>query len=80
MDNLINRATLDVFAREIFEQIENQDLGYKLILNNWSFIFRRVPNSHEYYFDIVSDNYRLIETNTLLELDNFPRKMIDDDE
>ena len=26
MDNLINRATLDVFAREIFEQIETSDL------------------------------------------------------
>lgn len=65
---------------EVFDQVENQDLGYKLILNNWSFIFKRVPNTHEYYFDIVADNYRLIETNTVLELDNFPRKIIDDDE
>ena len=26
MENLINRATLDVFAREIFEQLETSDL------------------------------------------------------
>jgi hypothetical protein len=65
---------------EVFDQVSNQDLGYKLILNNWHFIFKRVPNTHEYYFDIMADNYRVIEVNTLLELDTFPSKMMDEDD
>merc|ERR1711935_1218622 len=65
---------------EVFDQVSNQDLGYKLILNNWHFVFKRVPNTHEYYFDIMADNYRVIEVNTLLELDSFPNKMMDEDD
>lgn len=65
---------------EIFEQVENPDIGYKLILNNWHFEFKRVPNTHEYYYDIVADNYQLIETNSLLELDTFPRKISEEDD
>ena len=65
---------------EVFDQVVSQDLGYKLILNNWHFVFKRVPNTHEYYFDIIAENYRVVEVNTLLELDNFPSKMIDEDD
>ena len=39
-----------------------------------------MPNTHDYYFDIVADNYRIIEVNTLLELDDFPRKVTEEDD
>jgi len=47
---------LSALQDEVFDQVVNQDLGYKLILNNWNFIFKRVPNSHDYYFDIHNEN------------------------
>jgi hypothetical protein len=54
--------------------------SYKLILNSWNFIFKRVPNTHEYYFDIVADQYQVVETGKILELEDFPEKLVDDAE
>lgn len=71
---------LSALQDEVFDQVVNQDLGYKLILNNWNFVFKRVPNTHDYYFDIHAENYQIIEVNTLLELESFPRKMTDEDD
>jgi len=71
---------LSALQDEVFDQVVNQDLGYKLILNNWNFIFKRVPNSHDYYFDIHAENYQIIEVNTLLELETFPYKITDCDD
>jgi hypothetical protein len=70
---------LSTMQDEVLDQVSDGDLGYKLILSSWRFVFRRVPNTHDYYFDIVSDSYRIVETNTLLELDTFPEKITDDD-
>merc|ERR1711976_1137220 len=71
---------LSALQDEVFDQVVNQDLGYKLILNNWYFVFKRVPNTHEYYFDIHAENYQIIEVNTLLELESFPYKITDCDD
>jgi len=79
-DDFITYIDVSSLQDEVFEQVPNQDLGYKLILNNWQFIFKRVPNTHDYYFDIVSDNYRIVEANTLVELETFPTKMVEEDE
>lgn len=65
----------------ILESIDDfPGASYKLILNNWRFVFKRVPNTHEYYFDIVSDNWRVVETGKILELEDFPEKLVDDAE
>ena len=66
---------------DLREQIDDSPgATYKLILNKWSFVFKRVPNSHDYYFDIVAEDYSIQETNTILEVDDFPTKLADDDE
>jgi hypothetical protein len=66
---------------EILESIDDfPGASYKIILNNWNFVFKRVPNTHEYYFDIVSEDYRVVETGKVLELEDFPEKLVDDAE
>ena len=66
---------------EVISQIEDTPgASYKLILNNWHFVFKKVPNSHDFYFDIKSDSYSVIETDTIVELEDFPSKMIDQSE
>ena len=54
--------------------------NYKLTLKKWSFVFKKVPNSHEFYFDIVSGDYSITKELHSLELDEYPSKMVDDDE
>jgi len=49
-------------------------------LENWNFVFKRVPNSHEYYFDIQAQGYKIVVTDSIVELDDFPTKMIDEGE
>ena len=31
----------------------------KIVLKNWNFVFRRVPGTHDYYFDIQCKDYEL---------------------
>jgi hypothetical protein len=41
---------------KILETIDDfPGASYKLQLINWNFVFKRVPNTHDYYFDIVCD-------------------------
>lgn len=54
--------------------------SYKLLLTDWNFVFKRVPNTHEYYFDIVATDWRVVETGKILELEDFPEKLVDDAE
>lgn len=56
------------------------DASYKLILNDWHFVFKKVPNAHEFYFDIVSDDYKLVKSTTPLEIDEPLGKMVDDEQ
>jgi hypothetical protein len=53
--------------------------GWKLVLNDWRFVFKKVPNAHEFYFDIQADNYKLAKDNTLQEIDEPLSKMADDE-
>lgn len=53
---------------------------YKLILSDWNFIFKKVPNSHEFYFDIASTNFKVAKDSEAPEIDTDPTKMVDDDE
>jgi hypothetical protein len=36
----------------------------KILLKTWNFVFRRVPNTHDYYFDIVCTDFDFPTTNT----------------
>jgi hypothetical protein len=33
--------------------------SFKLILNDWNFVLKNVPNSHDTYIDIQAEDYRL---------------------
>ena len=80
-DDYENYLEVNSLEEEILSKIDDfPGASYKLILNNWNFIFKRVPNTHEYYFDIVSDNYQVVETGRILELEDFPEKLVDDAE
>lgn len=50
---------------------------HKLILQDWKFVFRRIPNSHEYYFDLSVNRYKLEEDQFMRSLDRDPIKMED---
>lgn len=44
------------------DKVEQDPLMYKLVLTNWHFDFKRVPNSQDYYFDINSHEFRYFQT------------------
>jgi hypothetical protein len=54
--------------------------NYKLVLTDWRFVFRKVPNSHEFFFDIESDNFKVSQVPDAPELDELPSKLIDNEE
>jgi len=63
---------------EVFGHINDMPgQSYKLVLNSWEFVFRKVPNSHDFYFDIKSDDFKIVEEQTILEVDEPLVKMID---
>lgn len=41
--------------------------NFELTLTNWKFVFRRVPASHEYYFDIIASNVEVNEIDEFLD-------------
>lgn len=46
------------------DKIQNQTKGKgqaKLVLVDWSFLVKKVPNSQDYYLDVEADTYRVIE-------------------
>lgn len=53
----------------------------KILLKNWNFVFRRVPNTHDYYFDIVCTDFDFLTTNTppLASANPQLKKVISDD-
>jgi hypothetical protein len=80
-DDYFTYLEVNSLEEKILQSIDDfPGASYKLILNNWNFVFKRVPNTHEYYFDIVSEDYRVLETGKILELEDFPEKLVDDAE
>jgi hypothetical protein len=53
----------------------------QILLKDWNFVFRRVPNTHDYYFDIVCTDYDFLTTKTpTLDPSNLQlKKVISDD-
>lgn len=57
--------------------MERPGVSYKLLLHSWRFVFKQVPNSHDYYFDIVSDNYQVVQTVSSPEFFGYHTKIVD---
>ena len=51
-----------------------------MILNDWSFTFRKIPNRHDFYFDIVAKDYRVLETDEVIEVETLPKSIMEDEE
>ena len=56
--------------------------NFKLILKEWEFTFRKVHDQHDFYFDIQSENFKLMVDKSRMDLEETEEqhKMIDDDE
>jgi hypothetical protein len=54
--------------------------GQKLVLQDWKFVLRRIPNSHEYYFDLNVNKYELKSDDTYTKPELEPIKMEDDEQ
>jgi hypothetical protein len=74
---------IDVSSLEdsITEELEGKTArGHKLILQDWKFVLRRIPNSHEYYFDLAVKKYELVSEDLVIKPEHEPIKMEDDEE
>ena len=52
--------------------------AHKLILNDWNFVFKHVPNSHDIYIDIETENYRVESNTNPIFLGQEAKNMMDD--
>lgn len=59
---------------------EKVDIQHALILQDWKFVLRRIPNSHEYFFDLSVNSYKLKELDLHSTVPQDLSKMEDDDE
>lgn len=46
---------------QLEEQIQEEPSLYKLVLKQWQFDFRRVPNSEEFYYDINCRDFKVVK-------------------
>lgn len=67
----------DIITEELDGQLRK---GQKLVLKDWKFMLRRIPNSHEYYFDMMVKDYQLKEADLVVKPEHEPTKMEDDSE
>ena len=66
----------------VLKAIEQDQPGanYTLVLKEWKFLFKKVANTHEFYFDIFSDSYSVQKATDVVELQEYPTKMVEDEE
>lgn len=58
VDSYLDSVDISSLEHEVWEVTRKKPfMNFKLILNQWKFEFRRVPNSPDYYFDIKAINY-----------------------
>ena len=53
--------------------------GQKIILKDWNYVFKRVPSTHRYYFDVVCRSFYIIPDDTLFNESKCYKKILDDD-
>ena len=59
--------------------VNNSRKRQKIVLNIWNFVFRRVPGTHDYYFDINCKDYQLVDDDSIVEEDCTYIKVISDE-
>ena len=67
----------DRVTEDLGDKVEQQ---HALILQDWKFVLRRIPNTHEYFFDMSVNRYELKEVNSSSAMPQELIKMEDDDE
>lgn len=66
-DTGINFFEVNSLNDEIYDQLNSDSSKtFKLVLLDWSFTFKKVPNSHEHYLDIKAVNYRVQECDSFV--------------
>lgn len=74
---------IDVSSLEdaITEELDGKNArGHKVVLQDWKFVLRRIPNSHEYYFDLAVKKFQLVAEDLMIKPEYEPIKMEDDEE
>ena len=80
-DDLVRYLDISALQEGVLAKIQDSPgATYKLTLRRWHFVFKKVPNSHEFYFDIAADDFAVGKELRSLELEEYPSKMVDDDE
>lgn len=67
----------DRVTEDLVDKVEQQ---FVLELQDWKFVLRRIPNTHEYFFDMSVNKYELKELNGSSAIPQELIKMEDDDE
>lgn len=58
-DSHLNFIDIASLQDDVIETIgEKIDKHYKITLREWKFVFKSVPNSTEFYFDISADDFK----------------------
>ena len=58
-DDYENFVDFSDLQADILERYEFDEAGtYSIVLEDWNYIFKRVPNSQEYYFDVEAHSYK----------------------
>lgn len=80
-DDFLTFIDLSSLEDSVVEELgEVTVLQHKLVLQDWKYVLRRIPNSHEYYFDLNVNRYKLLEDSTPHTSESDPIKMEDDKE
>lgn len=57
-DSYLDAVDISSMEYEVWQITSKKPyMNYKIILNQWKFEFKRVPNSPDYYFDIKAINF-----------------------
>lgn len=78
-ENVLDLGNLqEAVQAKIIEQGEDAD--YKLVLNEWNFIFKKVPNTHDFYFDITAQDFRVLKDLSPIGASGEMNKIADDED
>lgn len=58
VDHYLDSIDISNLEREVWKFTKKKTyMNYKLVLYDWKFEFKRVPNTFDYYFDINADDF-----------------------
>lgn len=70
---------INALSDEILERVEaDPSQTYKLILLDWNFVIKKVPNSKEYYMDIKAKNFRVMACEAFVASQTSSSSMMED--